>query len=216
MGLMMTFCDSLVVPAPRTDAGACPSIPPLARRMPKRPRRGIVEPSPRWTTFPAAWRVASMVAGANRSFRWKRWFDVRDRCCRSWTTHLLYWQPRRREIAWEKAGPSIGGGWKHSYDVVQQKSQRSMTKIFLVTLLIVPVLAMWRRLNLIGQRIVLEPKPLAGRSITPLARRMPKRTQKGIVGLSPIWTSVCRIIVWMQWTWLDRCSSSEGNRRTIA
>ena len=43
---------------------------------------------------------------------------------RSWSTHPLYWQPRRREIVWEKAGPSIGGGWKHSHDVVQQKSQR--------------------------------------------------------------------------------------------
>ena len=44
-----------------------------------------------------------------------------------------------------------------------------MTKIFLVTLLIVSVLATWWRLSLIGRRIVPEPKPLEGRSITPLA-----------------------------------------------
>ena len=49
------------------------------------------------------------------------------------------------------------------------KSQRSTTKIFLVTLLIVSVLATWWRLSLIGRRILLEPKPLEGRSITPLA-----------------------------------------------
>ena len=176
--------------------------------MPKRTRRGIVGPSPRWTTFPAACRVASMVAGANRSFRWKRGFEVRDRCCRSWTTHPLYGS--LEDVT------SFGRRLDQVLDVVQQKSQRSMTKIFLVILLIVPVLAMRRRLALIGRRIVLEPKPLAGRSITLLARRMPKRTQKGIVGLSPRWTSVCRIIVWMQRTWLDRRSSSEGNRRTIA
>ena len=199
------------------------SIPSLARRTPKRTRRGIVGPSFRWTTFPAAWRVASMVEGAKRSFWWKRGFDNKLRSwssvtdsCRAWTTHPLYWQPRRHEIVWEKAGSSIGGGWKHPHDVVQQKSQRSMTKMFLVLLLIVPVSAMWRRLALIGRRSDLEPTPLAGRSITPLARRMPKRTQRGIVGPSPIWTSVCRIIFWMRRTWLDRRSSSEGNRRTIA
>ena len=133
--------------------------------------------------------------------------------CRSWTTHPLYWQPRRREIVWEKVGPSIGGGWKHSHDVVQQKSQRSMTKMFLVILLIVLVLAMWRRLALIGRRIVLEPTPLAGRSITPLARRdgpayagsssgcegpgwTGAAAVKVIVGPSPRGTSLSRIIFW--------------------
>ena len=103
-------------------------IPLPAGGKPKRTRMGIVEPSPRWTTFPAAWRVASIVVGGNRSFRWKRWFDVRDRRCRSWTIHLLYLQPRRREVVWEKAGPSIGGGWKHSYDVVQQRAKEAWRK----------------------------------------------------------------------------------------
>ena len=102
------------------------------------------------------------------------------------------------------------------YMVVQQKNQKSMTKMFLVILLIVPLSAIRRRLALIGRRIVLAPTPLAGRSITSLARRMPKRTQTGIVGPSPRWTSVCRVIFWMRRTWLDRRSSSEGNRRTVA
>ena len=42
---------------------------------------------------------------------------------------------------WKKAGPRVGDGWKHSHDVVQQKRQRSMTKMFLVILLIVPLSA---------------------------------------------------------------------------
>ena len=63
------------------------------RRMPRRTRRGIVGPSPRWTTFPAAWRVASMVVGAKRSFWWKRGFDNRL-CCWSSVTDGTMW-PRK-------------------------------------------------------------------------------------------------------------------------
>ena len=71
-----------------------------------------------------------MVAGANRSFRWKRGFDVHDRCCRSWTTHPLYWQPRRRDIVWEKAGPSIGCSpakepKKHDENIPRHPADRS-------------------------------------------------------------------------------------------
>ena len=131
------------------------------------------------------------------------------------TTHLPDLQPRRRKIVGRRLDQGFGDSWKHSHDVVQQKSQRSMTKMFLVILLIVPLSAIRRRLALIGRRIVLEPTPLKRRSITPLARRMPKRTRMGIVGQSPRWTSVCRVIFWMRRTWLDMRSSSEGNHRTV-
>ena len=120
------------------------------------------------------------------------------------------------KIVGRRLDQGFGDGWKHSHDVLQQKSQRSMTKMFLVpSLLIVPLSAIRRRLALIGRRIVLEPTPLKRRSITPLVRRMPKRTRMGIVGSSPRWTSVCRVIFWMRRTWLDMRSSSEENRRTI-
>ena len=104
----------------------------------------------------------------------------------------------------------FGGGWKLPGDVVQQKSQRRRTKIVLVIMLIVPLSASVRRFILIGRRIVREPTPLAGRSITPLARRMPKRTLRRVVGPSPRWTSGSRVAFWTRRTWLDRCSSNES------
>ena len=104
------------------------------------------------------------------------------------------------KIVGRRLDQGFGDSWKHYHDVVQQKSQRSMTKMFLVILLIVPLSAIRRRLALTGRRIVLEPTPLKRRSITPLAKRMPKRTQMGIVGPSPRWTSVCRVIFWMRRT----------------
>ena len=69
----------------------------------------------------------------------------------------------------ERLDQGLGGCRELPGNIIQKKIQRGRTKIILFVLLVVPLLAILGRWVLV-RRIAREPTPLAGGSMTPLAR----------------------------------------------